>query len=86
MNTVLHNHLFTLDSYEKTPFHYITVNVDHLTVKYLNLLGFGIEKLFVSSWFILTLNLDSPSTSSSPNSPVWAQSREEVPGTQIERF
>ena len=50
-------------------------HVDHLTVKYLNLLGFGIKKVFMSSWFILTLDLDSPSTSSSPNSPVWAQSR-----------
>ena len=71
---VLHNHLFTLDSYEKTPFYYITVNVDHLTVKYPNPPGFSIKKVFVSSWFLLALNLDSPSTSSSPNSLAWAQS------------
>ena len=31
MDTVLYNHLFTLDSYEKTPFYYVTVNVDHST-------------------------------------------------------
>ena len=36
MDTVLHNHLFTLDSYEKTPFYYVTVNVDHSTAKCLN--------------------------------------------------
>ena len=36
MDTILHNHLFTLDSYEKTPFYYVTVNVDHSTAKCLN--------------------------------------------------
>ena len=84
MDTVLHNHLFTLDFYEKMPVYYITVNADHSTAKCLNSAHFlywrGRYNLMVhpdlESRFSVDVNLDRFN----------GRNPEEVDTRQIERF